>query len=152
MTLDEADTIFIEAILEIAETAKEYNITVCLEPNAIDYGCNYITTIKEAIYIIQEVNSEYFKLNLDLGNAKMMKDSLDESIVEYVGHIQISEPYLAEIKNSIQDSYYKDFIKIFSREILVKNNLYISLEMKPLNNYTDFLPNIKKFVSMYGLE
>ena len=152
MTLDEADTIFIEAMTEIVETAKEYNITVCLEPNAIDYGCNYITTIKEAIYIIQEVNSEYFKLNLDLGNAKMMKDLLDESIVEYVGHIQISEPYLAEIKNSIQDSYYKDFIKIFSREILVKNNLYISLEMKPLNNYTDFLPNIKKFVSMYGLE
>lgn len=152
MTLDEADTIFIEAISEISDTAAEYNITVCLEPNAIDYECNYITTINEAISIIKEVNNPNFKLNLDLGNAKMMKDSFDESIVEYVGHIQISEPYLAEIKNSIQDSYYKDFIKIFSREILEKNDLYISLEMKMLSNYTDFLPNIKKFVSMYGFE
>lgn len=152
MTLDEADIIFIKAISEIADYATQYNITVCLEPNAIDYGCNYITTIKEAIYIIQEVNNPNFKLNLDLGNAKMMKDSFDESTVEYVGHIQISEPFLAEIKNSvIEDLYYKDFIRIFSREILEKNNLYISLEMKTLNNYTDFLPNIKKFVSMYGL-
>lgn len=151
MTIDEANFIFIKSICEILENTKKYNITICLEPNATDYGCNYITTIKEALYIIQEVNNVHFKLNLDIGNAKMMNDTFDESIIEYVGHIQVSEPHLNEIKNCIHDSYYTNLITIFPREILEKYNLYVSLEMKMLNNYKEFLPNIKKFVSMYGL-
>jgi sugar phosphate isomerase/epimerase/nucleoside-diphosphate-sugar epimerase len=106
------------------------DVIVCIEPNAIEYGCNFINTIEEAVDIIQQIDLPNVKLNLDTGNTMMMNDNLD--LAKYIGHIQISAPYLKEINDFIIPTlnWY--------------NNIK-SLEMKEVS-IEKFEINIKKFI------
>jgi nucleoside-diphosphate-sugar epimerase len=113
---------FIDVMNEII---IDIDVDICIEPNAVQYGCNFINTISEAIDIIIKINNPRVKLNLDTGNAMMMNDELTNLLV---GHVQISAPYLGGIIDCNFPRYdYKKYIRSLEmKEIpieLFENNI-----------------------------
>jgi hydroxypyruvate isomerase len=149
MPLDFANKHFINVMSILADYASHYNVIICLEPNAIEYRCNFITNINDAIYIINQVNNPNFQLNFDTGNAIMENDINKISINEidnYISHTQISLPFLEEIKDIDED----DLMHINIAKSLKNIDTYVSLEMKEIKNNSNFVKNINKFVTIYG--
>lgn len=144
---DEAHMKFLEAMREVSKYAELNRVCVCIEPNAKAYGCNFITTLAEALEIVQEIDSPYVKVNVDTGNLVMENDILDmDSISNYIGHVQVSEANLGPLFSSSEDKIPEDTHKQFSEKLRAHK---ISLEMKEVAEDT-FEENIKKFVRLYS--
>jgi sugar phosphate isomerase/epimerase len=129
LNIQDADNIFINTFKELAVFLPS-DMMICIEHNAIEYKCNYLTTIQSVINIIEKINNSKIKLNLDTGNALMMHDAYNFiDIKNYTGHIQISAPFLKDIIGQIYD--FKDY------------NFKISLEAC---NLIDFEKNLIYFI------
>lgn len=84
----------------LGEVATHNNTHLCIEPNATDYGCDFINTAAEGYALVQRVNHPGFRLHLDSGNMTMMKENCIESIrhcVDVMQHFHVSEPQLGQI-------------------------------------------------------
>lgn len=117
------DRIAINFFKELGEYAILRGTVVALEANPPIYNTNYINDTKAAIELIHKVNSDGFKLNLDLGTMIQNRESLDELTdnINLINHVHISEPGLGSIKhreihkelsNFLNDSKYDRFISI----------------------------------------
>jgi sugar phosphate isomerase/epimerase len=111
---------------EIGDYAFSKGTTISIEANPIIYGTNFINTTAEAVKLVNDVDSDGFKINVDLGTIIENNDDLrliDDNI-KYINHIHISEPNLLPIeRRNINEELKK---------ILLKNKYdrYISIEMK----------------------
>ena len=47
MSTEEADDVANRFFSELGDVAKQYNTMLCIEPNAPQYNCDYITTADE---------------------------------------------------------------------------------------------------------
>lgn len=142
---DDARVIFLEAMREVSKYAELNHVCVCIEPNAKDYGCNFINKLDEAKQIVKDIGSPYVKVNVDTGNLVMEDDILDIDS-EYIGHVQVSEAHLAPLFSASENKISDDTHKLFSDRLCAHN---ISLEMKEVGEDT-FEENIKKFVRLYS--
>ena len=119
-------SVAVEFFRHLGEFAKENGTVIGMEPNPAIYGTNFINTTKSAIELIFEVDSEGFKLNLDMGT--VIENGEDLSILydkpEIINHVHISEPYLEPVtKRKIHEDL---------RDLLLKVNYggFVSIEMK----------------------
>jgi glycosyltransferase involved in cell wall biosynthesis len=62
MSTEEADDIANRFFSELGDVAKQYNTMLCIEPNAPQYNCDYITTADEGARLVRTINSEGFGL------------------------------------------------------------------------------------------
>jgi hypothetical protein len=132
---------------EVGDLCKKYNIIFCLEHNSSKYGCNWMTTAKDTIDFVKEVNHTHIKVNLDTGSMLMENEVCDISNnnIDYIGHVQISFPNL-----SIWDTNYTNTIKLVVDQLhLLNYSGKISLEMKssntlPFNSIDSFLNLIRE--------
>lgn len=88
--------------LQIAKDAASIHedILICFEPNSAKYGCDFVTTAREAIRLVRRVDHRNFRMNLDTGNARMEGEDLEGILVgneEEIGHVQVSMPFLAPL-------------------------------------------------------
>lgn len=119
------ESVAIEFFKEIGDYAYEHNTVIGMEANPPMYNTNYINTTKSAIELIHNVNSQGFKLNLDVGT--MLANGEDVSLLEgnvnLINHVHISEPGLKTIeKRKLHQELYN---------LLLKENYqnFISIEM-----------------------
>lgn len=127
---------------EVGDLCKKYNIIFCLENNSSKYGCNWMTTAKDTIDFVKEVNHTHIKVNLDTGSMIMENEVYDISNnnIDYIGHVQISFPNL-----STWDNNYINIIRTVVDQLHLENySGKISLEMKacntlPFNSIDSFL-------------
>ncbi|WP_297527235.1 sugar phosphate isomerase/epimerase family protein [Thiohalobacter sp.] len=93
---DAALDIAAEAFLGMAEDARSYGVTLCLEPNPVLYGCNFLTNTREVAEFVRLLDHPALRLQLDIGAMCMNNESpsLIEEVIDLVGHIHISEPHL----------------------------------------------------------
>ena len=87
---------------EISDSAKNYDCTICLEPNPVEYGCNFITNTTQAAEFIKLVDKDNFKLNLDISTSLLCNENLEylfKSNSDIIEHIHISSPFISEILN-----------------------------------------------------
>jgi len=116
---------------EVCDLCKKYNIVFCLENNSSKYGCNWMTSIKDTINFVKEVDHTNLKVNLDTGSMIMENEDYDitRDDIKYIGHVQISFPNLA--------TWDLCHINIICKTINQLNTHgysgKISLEMKPSN-------------------
>jgi D-psicose/D-tagatose/L-ribulose 3-epimerase len=99
-TFDEACKESANFFSKVAEFSGSRGINFCLEPNAIQYGCDFVTNVSEAVKVIEFVNHPNFGLNLDLGNMLMSGENVEQTLartLEYAMHIHISAPNLAPV-------------------------------------------------------
>ena len=122
----DSNNIAVNFFHDIGEYAREHSTIIGMEANPVIYGTNYINTTEEAIDLIKRVNSEGFKLNLDIGT--MIYNNEDLSVlddnVSLINHVHISEPNLASVE---RHSLHSELSKLLSRNGYEK---YISIEAK----------------------
>jgi sugar phosphate isomerase/epimerase len=84
----------------MAENAVQSKTCFCLEPNPTQYGCDYVTTVEEALGVIREIDHPGLRLNLDTGILTMNGEPVEstlEAAFPWIGHVHISEPQLGVI-------------------------------------------------------
>jgi len=120
---------------QLAYEISPLDITICIEPNPVEYGCDFIRTTGEAIELVQKVNHQNFRLNLDT-SAIFLNHEEPEFIIPqcipYTNHFHVSEPYLNPIGTMnnnhriiakvLQDCNYSGWISIEMRSGLTKRN------------------------------
>ncbi|MFK4472294.1 sugar phosphate isomerase/epimerase [Paenibacillus sp. RC73] len=119
---------------ELAEAAVIENVTLCIEPNPPQYGCDFITNSDEGIQLVQEVNHVGFQLHLDAGALILNNENISSAIeksMPYLSHFHISEPYLNKVSGKESVSSHRKIAEA------LKENEYrnwVSIEMKNGDN------------------
>lgn len=110
---------------ELGDYAAEHNTVIGMEANPPIYNTNYINNTKEALELIERVDSKGFKLNLDVGTMIQNNESVEElaGYIHLINHVHISEPGLKMIE---QRELHRDLIEILIGE---EYQRFISIEM-----------------------
>ena len=97
---------------ELGDYAHKHHTTIAMEANPPIYHTNYINTTEEAIHLIQTVNSEGFKLNLDVGTMIENNEAISvlHGAAHLINHVHISEPGLTQIKERSLHKKLADFL------------------------------------------
>ena len=151
MPKDEAYKVAIDFFKELGEYAYSKERYFCIEPNAKEYGCDFITNTDDAIELVKDVNSKGFRLHVDSAVIAMNNEDIKESLekaLPYTEHFHISEPFLELITNNRTN--HEEFFKILKE---LKYNKWVSIEMKnnvmdsnidAVKNSLEFINNIYK--------
>jgi sugar phosphate isomerase/epimerase len=130
MTYNQAFAIATEFFKDIAQTAEENGVVFCVEPNAPQYNCDFVTTAKEGADLVKAVNHPGFGLHLDTACMTLAGDDLYNSITGYgelLQHLHISSPMLEQVEGR-DDVKHTDATKALRD---VKYNKIVSIEMRP---------------------
>lgn len=81
---------------KIADYAKEYNITISIEPLPASLGVNFITGTYQAFAMARRVNRENFAVNINTGtifeNNENMQLIFNPQNIKLIKHIHLAEP------------------------------------------------------------
>lgn len=141
MDSNDAQSIAINFFSNLASYADDKNTIIAMEANASAYGGNFVTQTKDALTLIKQVNSQSFKLTLDMGTMSLENEGLDviEEAMPYVNHIHICEGFLSPIYEG-NDNIHRQRAKIIKS---LKYNKYLSIEMKSISTENN-LEHIEK--------
>ncbi|WP_380179132.1 sugar phosphate isomerase/epimerase family protein [Kalamiella sp. sgz302252] len=95
---DDVRIIAVGFFRELANIAQKFNVIICLEPNPVHYGANFMTTAAETASIVKAVNHDNIRMQLDTGAVILNQEDISELLKNYptlIGHIHLSEPRLA---------------------------------------------------------
>jgi len=84
----------------LGDIAQEQGVMICLEPNPICYGANFMTTSAETAQVVSRVAHPAIRMQLDTGALTINGESAAavlENWAELIGHVHISEPNLVPI-------------------------------------------------------
>ena len=108
---------------ELGEYAWKHGTVIGMEANPPMYHTNFINTTKEALELVERVDSRGLLLNLDVGT--MLANGEDctelEGRIGLVNHVHISEPGLKpvqerplhqELKKVLQEERYGGFVSV----------------------------------------
>jgi sugar phosphate isomerase/epimerase len=82
---------------ELAELAKNHHVKIGLEAIPRSYGCDFITTVTEAVALVRAVNHPGFGLHLDAGGMAMTGESPSDCAGLPPIHYHVSEPNIVAI-------------------------------------------------------
>ncbi len=118
---------------ELGEYAASRGTAIGMEANPPIYHTNYINDTMSALELIQQVGSEGFLLNLDVGTMIQNNEDVAELAgqVRYINHIHISEPGLRPIKVR---RIHKELKKLLLTE---QYEGYVSVEMGKTEDMAD---------------
>lgn len=116
--------------------AAEQKTSFGIEANPIEYGCDFVTKLDQAVELVKAVNSSGFGLHLDTGGLYLSKDPLPQLEVIRPIHFHISEPNLVPIGQTVRfpHSTYAEWIHnqnysgYFSVEMLAAGEWQVHLE------------------------
>lgn len=115
---------------EIGDYAAAKGTVIGMEANPPIYNTNYVNDTAAAFALIDEVSSDGFKLNLDVGTMIQNEEEAAELAgrISLINHVHISEPGLKPIEQRA--------IHMALRDILVDEGYkgYISIEMGKTND------------------
>lgn len=86
-----------EIFAEIGDYCEQKGVCLCLEPNPVDYGCNFITNSQQGAQLVRLVNSPGFRLHLDAAGMYLAGEDIPKAIettADVLAHFHISEPNL----------------------------------------------------------
>lgn len=108
---------------KLGDYAAEKNTVIGIEPNPPIYSTNYINDTASALELIKNVDSDGFRLNLDIGTIIQNHENIQEVFdnINLINHIHISEPALKvieqrelhqELKQILEKAGYRKFVSI----------------------------------------
>lgn len=90
----------------LGEIALNHGVTLCLEPNPLCYGANFMTSSAETAAVVRAVNHPAIRMQLDTGalaiNGETATAVLQQS-ASLIGHIHASEPELLPLGDGDAD-------------------------------------------------
>lgn len=119
------DSAAIPFFKEISDYAAVRGTTIGMEANPSIYNTNYINDTVSALKLGEQVDSEGFKLNLDVGTMIQNEEDIGElkGKVYLINHVHISEPRLQPIRERI---FHEELRKVLEAG---GYNGFISIEM-----------------------
>jgi sugar phosphate isomerase/epimerase len=90
----------------VAERVACFDITLCIEPNPVEYECDFIITSTDALALVKQVDHPNFRLHLDTSAIFLNREDPTELIphcLPYLHHFHISEPFLGLIGDNKND-------------------------------------------------
>lgn len=101
-TTDSASQFFQQA----ANYAADEGVLLCLEPNPVCYGANFMTNSQETALIVKAVNHPALRMQLDTGAITINQEDVAQVLSSYaglIGHVHASEPQLAPLGDNGTD-------------------------------------------------
>ncbi len=95
----------VEFFHPLAQYADECGTCLCIEPNAAQYGCDFIITLEEGADLVRMVNHPGFGLHADSGVMTLNNEGADAigAVSPRIRHYHISEPFLEKLTNGRTD-------------------------------------------------
>lgn len=115
---------------ELGDVALKNNVILCLEPNAEQYGCDFITNAAEGDDLVRHVDNPGFGLHLDTACMALAGDDIGTSIREskdILEHFHISSPMLGQVE--ARDDV--DHASAAQALRAIDYDKFISIEMRP---------------------
>jgi sugar phosphate isomerase/epimerase len=113
----------------LADTATRLGICLCIEPNASDYGCDFITTVAEGVSLVQAVQSPGFGLHVDTGVMTLNGEPIEPTLstaLPWIRHLHISEPFLKPLTDGTTPH------RLFGKTLRALGySRWVSIEMLP---------------------
>ena len=94
---DEATARAVPVLRGLAQAFADAGCCLCIEPNPVDYGCDFITDARQGAALVRAVDHPGFGLHLDAAGMFLAGDDLTALWPELgtlVRHYHISEPQL----------------------------------------------------------
>lgn len=101
MSTEEADRVARQFFAELGEVAQRHHTMLCIEPNAEQYNCDYVTTAKEGMELVRAIDSEGIGLHLDTACMTLAGDDMEQSIIDagaMLSHFHVSAPMLGDVR------------------------------------------------------
>lgn len=135
------ENIAVKFFKQIGDFAASKGIVIGMEANPPIYNTNFINDTSSALDLVKKVNSEGFRLNLDLGTMIQNEEQIDKLAgnVSLINHVHISEPGLKLIQ---ERSLHQDLINILKKE---NYQGFISIEMGKQDEIC-FIEKVMKYV------
>ncbi|MBD1878309.1 sugar phosphate isomerase/epimerase [Coleofasciculus sp. FACHB-T130] len=137
----EAEEIATSFFYDIGQVAHQNGVMFCIEPNPAVYNCDFITTSKQALDLVERVNSNGFGLHLDAAGITLSGENIETAINlsgKKLCHFHISEPHLEPVGAGIVD--HPLFAKSLDNQ---KYKGWKSIEMKAQSQNSNIL-NVTK--------
>lgn len=146
MPLEQAYNIATEFFDTLGTVATDNGVMLCLEPNAPQYNCDFITNAAEGAKFVRHVNNPGLGLHLDIACMALAGDNIGDSIrksKDILEHFHISSPMLGLVE-AREDVAHDDAAKAL-RDIAYDK--FISIEMRPgdLGTNTKRVENAVRF-------
>ena len=130
MSIEQANQIADNFFGGLGDVALKNNVILCVEPNAKQYNCDFITNAKEGTNFVKSVGNSGIGLHLDTACMALAGDDLGESIREskdILEHFHISSPMLdqVEVRDDVDHASAAKALKE------INYNKIISIEMRP---------------------
>ena len=90
----------------LGDIAKDQGVMVCLEPNPVCYGSNFMTNTQETIDVVTAINHRSIRMQFDTGAISINEESPIDILADsanLVGHIHASEPDLLPLGDGSTD-------------------------------------------------
>ncbi len=133
--IDRMDQLYIaiEFFNELGDYAKLKNTIVAIEPNPTIYGTNFINTSLEAFNLVNQIDNEGIKVNIDFGTILENNEELTliADNINLVNHVHISEPNLMPIQSR---DIHKELAIILNK---LRYQNFVSIEMKNQENIVE---------------
>lgn len=130
-----AAEIAIEFFGRIGEVAASHGTCFCIEPNPVDYGCDFVRTAAEGLELVRRVNHPGFRLHLDAGALTMNGEDYERAIaecIEWMAHFHVSEPNLeiigrrntphCRIARALRTANYQNWVSVEMRGAQARPN------------------------------
>lgn len=85
----------------LAKAASACNTEVCIEPNAPQYTCDFITNAHEGLEFVKNLNAKGVGLHLDTACMTLAGDDIEQSIIaagDALHHFHVSAPMLGDVR------------------------------------------------------
>lgn len=115
---------------EMAGYAEGLGVTLCLEPNPVQYGCDFVTNTEEGLELVRAVGRKGFRLHLDVGAMILNGESIRgnvEKAVSLLGHVHVSEPFLQPVGAATHEEAHREAAEALRG---FGYDGYVSIEMK----------------------
>lgn len=132
LSVEDANDIARDFFVKLGGVAERYDTILCIEPNAPQYNCDFMTNAQEGADVVRAVGSRGVKLHLDTACMALAGDNLGESIrknADILEHFHVSAPMLDRVFDR-DDVDYRGAAEAL-RDI--KYDKVISIEMRPGN-------------------
>lgn len=116
---------------ELGAIAQQNDVRFCIEPNAPQYACDFVTNAEQGIKIVDKVGLPGFGLHLDTACMALAGDDFRRSITDAASlleHFHISSPMLEAVKG--RDDVNHSEAASALRDIGYSK--FVSIEMRPM--------------------
>jgi sugar phosphate isomerase/epimerase len=143
---EDPDTVFTEFFQGLGNYCSESGVIICIEPNAKDYGCNYLNTIEEVGRIVTRIDHPSIRMMVDIGNIMMERDDITK-ITEYkhlIYNVDIAQPKMGAFIDPQKE--HIQFRKVINKHV----NTNRTLEMLAVKDLGTLNKSLENFISLYG--